>query len=358
MAKTNKFVYRGAERTVESVVRKSKQAGGLYDSFIMPEATMFKPKEGENCVRIMPPTWEDLEKYGDGWELGVYLHYDVGPDNGVYLCLDKMTGETCPVCEARRTAEEDEADKLKPSYRSICWVIDRDNEKAGPLIWSLPITLFREINQRSVDKKTQTPILIDDPEEGYDLVFNRAGEKVKTKYTAVEVSRDPTPLHDDERLQQRWLDYIMENSLPTMLNFYDAEHIEKVLFGKSGKRDAEEPEAEAPPSRRALRRAPADEVEEVQDPAPLRRTRRPVAAEEEPEPDAPPPRRRAAAVEEEPEPLPRRAARRALLAETEVDDEIPFDDAPRASRRGAVEQEEVVGRARRSLEGLKPPGKR
>jgi len=370
MAKASKFVYRGSERTVESVVRKSKQAGGLYDSFLVSDATMFKPKEGENCVRIMPPTWEDLDKYGDGWELGVYLHYDVGPDNGAYLCLDKMKGESCPVCEARRQADEDEADKLKPSFRSICWVIDRDNEKAGPLIWSLPITLFREINQRSVDKKTNTPILIDDPEEGYDLVFNRAGEKVKTKYTAVEVSRDPTPLHDDERLQQRWLDYITENPLPAMLNFFDAEHIEKVLFGKSGKKDAEEVE-DAPLPRRSSRRAVVEE-EEAEDVSPSRRSRR---EPEEVEEDAPPPRRgRAAAVEEEEdapsprrgraaaveevedEPAPRSTRRRALLAEP--DDDVPFEEAPRAGRRGAVEQEEVVGRAKRSLERLKPAGKR
>ena len=340
MAK-ERFVYRGRERTVESVVRKSKQGGGLYDSYLSSDIPLFKSKEGESCIRILPPTWEDTEKWGDGWEIGIYLHYSVGPDNGAYLCLDKMKGETCPVCEARRdAADEEESDALKPSYRSLCWVIDRDNEKAGPQVWSMPITLFRDINARSVDKKTNTPILIDDPEEGYDLVFNRAGTDKRTKYTGVEIMREPTPLHDDEKLQARWLEYIKDHPLPDVLTFFDAEHIERVLFGKVDRKkpEAEEAETEAPArSTRSRRSEPEPEAEEeVEAPRSSRHSR---AAEPEPEEEA----------EAEPE-TPSRTRRRALL--TEPGEEA--DETPRRGRREAIEESEPVQTARRSLERLRP----
>lgn len=384
------FKYRGRERTVEEVVRRSKQAGSNFDSYLLSEVQLFKPKEGENTVRIMPPTWEDVEKYGTGWELGVYVHYGIGPDEGAYLCLDKMKGEDCPVCAARRDAADEEEEKaFRPSYRPLCWVIDRDNEKAGPMIWSMPVTMFKDINARSVDKKGGTPILIDDPEEGFDLVFNREGSGLKTKYTGIEVVREASPLHDNEKQQNRWLDYITEHPLPDVLNFYDADHIEKVLFGRVDRRSKDEEPAEevAPRSRR--RPAVEEEeptprrrlaVEEEEEAAPRRTARRSVepeepAEEEEPaprsrrralldeEPAEETPRRRRAAEEEEEPPPRRRPVRRAA----EEDDEIPFDDRERRRGRGAAEGSEPeaaeeepspVSRAKAVLSRLKPSGRR
>jgi hypothetical protein len=365
MAK-GKFVYRGTARTVESVVRKSKQAGGLYDSYLAAEMQMYKPKEGEACVRILPPTWDDVEKWGDGWEIGVYIHYSVGPDNGTYLCLDKMKGEPCPVCEARRQiTDQDEADQLKPGYRCLAWVIDRDNEKAGPMIWSMPVSLFRDINARSVDKKSNAPILIDDPEEGYDIIYNREGTGLKTKYTAVEVSREPSPLHDNEKLQARWLEYITEHPLPEVLNFYDAEHIEKVLFGKTDRRKDAEEETEAEPETRPSRRGRAEPVEEVVEEEAPRGGHR--ASRAEPEVEDRPTRggrhsRGGAAEETEEEPPfeenSRTARRRALLDEGDAPEEGETQTRPRTRPETDAEDETPVKAARRSLERLKPTGRR
>lgn len=240
MSTRSKFVYRGDKRSVESVVRKSKQSGGAYDSYLLPDIQMFKVKEGESTVRIMPPSWDEKSdaKWGDGWDIQVFLHYGVGPDNATYLCLDKMSGETCPICEARRkSTDEDERDALRSAARFLCWAIDRDNEKAGPQVWSMPTTVFREINLRSVDKKHNTPIPVDDPENGYDIIFSREGSNKKTKYSAFEIDRDPTPLADDEKLQDRWLNYISEHPLPECLQIYDAKHIEGVLFGRAAGTD-------------------------------------------------------------------------------------------------------------------------
>src|SRR5690348_3144844 len=131
-----RFEYRGRERTTEDVSRRSRESGGSMDGYLRSDVQMFKAQEGDCAVRILPGTW-DVEKYGNGWEIPIFLHYNVGADNGAYLCLDKMKGEKCPVCEARRDAvDEEEARELKPSKRFLCYVIDRDNEKAGPQVWS------------------------------------------------------------------------------------------------------------------------------------------------------------------------------------------------------------------------------
>jgi hypothetical protein len=180
------FKYRGGNRTVESITRRAR-ATGAYDSYLDSDVPMFKPKEGENCIRILPLTWEDTEKWGDDWAIDIFVHYSVGPDNGTYLCLDKMKGEACPVCEARReTTEDEESKKLRPSQRRLAWIIDRNEESKGPQPWPMPIKkIAGDIQLRSKDKKTNTPLLVDDPEEGYDVIFTREGTTETTDYRGV-----------------------------------------------------------------------------------------------------------------------------------------------------------------------------
>jgi len=321
MAPKSKFVYRGGERKAEDVHRRAKQSGGSYDSYIVGDVQSFKAREGEVTVRILPATWDDTDKWGVSWEIGIWLHYSVGPDNGAYLCLDKMLGETCPVCEARREAvDEDEMKALTPSWRALCWVIDRDKEASGPQLWSMPITLFREIHARSEDKKTGEILYIDDPDNGYDVTFDREGTDKRTKYKAVEIDREPTPLHDNAKTMERWLAYITEHPLPSVLNFYDASHIEKVLFGKSKPKDEDEDDSR---SRRSSRRKTEEDEE---DEAPKRKGRPPWKDEDEDEEEEKPRSRRVK------EPEPEEEEEEEEEEEAEEEDEKPSASARRKLR--------------------------
>lgn len=374
--KAKPFVYRGATRTAEDITRRTKISSGAYDSTVLEGFTIFKPKEGENTIRILPLTWEDTEKYGTSWEIMVYVHNNIGPDKGQFLCLDKMKGEPCPICEARRSAVDDEERyALSPNMRAMCWLIDRDAENAGPQWWQMPIKkIFKVVNSRSIDKKTGAPILIDDPEEGYDLAFTREGTGLKTDYTGVEVFRDPTPVHEDQKTQDRWLAYIMENPLPDILNFQDADYIEKVLSGRvSKKQDDDEGDDPKP---RSTRRRPAAEEEPEAEPAPRTARRRPVEAEEEPaeeteERATPTTTRRVGRTRPEPEPDPeeevepeaetRPAGRRRPSKEEPPAEEEEAEPAPRSTRRrpaAAEEPEDEVlpesRSARAGLEKLRP----
>jgi hypothetical protein len=237
------FTYRGEDRTAEDVSRASKTSGGTFDQYLTQGVNFFKPREGENNIRIMPLSWEDTKKWGKDWAILIYVHHSIGADNSAYLCLEKMKGEACPICEARADAEtEEEQRALRPNKRALVWLIDRDNEKAGPHVWSMPLQLYRDLQTRSIDKKTGTVILIDHPDEGYDISFVKEGTGLHTKYTAVEVARDGSALSENEKKQTRWLDLIAEQPLPEILNYYDADYITKVLEGKSSKRDDDEDE--------------------------------------------------------------------------------------------------------------------
>lgn len=368
-----KFVYRGGGRTVEEVVRKSKQSGGAYDSYLK-DVQLIKIKEGESTIRIMPPSWskEDDEKWGLGWDIGIWIHYDVGQDKGAYLCLDKMNGEMCPVCEARREGTDEERDALKPQWRALAWVINRDDEKAGPQVWSMPPSVFREINLRSVDKKQNTPIPIDDPEEGYDVVFSREGTGLKTKYTGFEVGRESSPLHDNQKIQDKWLDYISDNPLPDILQFYDAAHIESVLYGK--KSASEEDEDGGGRRERRRSRSSSDEKErdylDGEDEEEKPRSRRARAKDDEEDEDEgesrgrgrPSTRRRAAEEddesddsrdEEETATRSRGGGAERRRAKDEEDDE---DERPtQRSRRGRADEDEDAKDSKRTARRREEP---
>src|SRR3569623_1541869 len=127
------FKYSGRDRTIDDLNTQMRNSG--YDTFLKSNAKQFKPKEGEICVRIMPPTWNDIDRWGKYWSITTFLHYSVGPDNGMYLCPDKMNGNPCPVCDARLEAlaadDGEEADKFRAGEAPLCYVIDRNDEKAG-----------------------------------------------------------------------------------------------------------------------------------------------------------------------------------------------------------------------------------
>lgn len=238
MPKT-KFKYRGREES--TVKQRATQKGGSFDSYTKSAFPTFKPDTGKHRVRILPlPSSHDFDKYGDHWGIDLHVHYGIGPDNSSYLCLRKHLSQNCPMCNLHKelTAEGDEdgASKVRVSTRVLAWIIDRDDEKAGPMLWAMPQSVSRDISAASTDERDGI-LLIDDPENGYDVIFSREGANLKTKYNGIKIARDASPLADDEKEQDEWLEFIEENPLIDTLNFYEEDYIEALLMGKSSKKD-------------------------------------------------------------------------------------------------------------------------
>lgn len=224
--------FRYRDRGDEAWKKRQNQGGGQFDKPFRDGLKVFKPKAGENHIRILPPAHEDAEHYG----IDVWMHYDVGPDGDSYLCRQRMGEGECPICKeisARKRAGEDEQElkRHEAKRRVLFWLIDRNKEDEGPQLYAPGWMFDRDIALVSQDRKTKQPLPIDHPRKGYDIFFTKSGEGKKTQYTGFQADRSPSPLSDDEDLAEEWLEYITENQLPDALNFYDPEHIRAKLDG-------------------------------------------------------------------------------------------------------------------------------
>lgn len=227
--------FRYQERSADTTRKRAEQSGSQFDSYVLEEVRLWRPNDGDNTIRILPPTWDRPEHFG----VDIYVHYGVGPDNEAYLCLDKMKGEPCPVCEERKKAldegDDDYAAQLKPNRRVLVYIIDRDHEKDGVQAWSMPWTIDRDICKLAVDKKTGDVLPIDHPDHGYDVEFERKGKAERTEYIGVAIARRESPLGEDS-----WLDYAQNLPLPDALKYYSYEHIQRVLCGGGKSRPSDD----------------------------------------------------------------------------------------------------------------------
>lgn len=272
---TRSFKYQ--KRSKEDVRTRANMRGGNFDSFIKPEYKMYKVRDGKNLIRIMPPTWDDAKHYG----FDIYVNYGIGADNQSYLSLSKMKGEADPIADARKQAEregdKDLAKALRANQRILMWIIDRQDEDEGPQLWAAPFTVDKDIANVSFDEDTKEVVFIDDPENGCDVRFHKEGEGMLTKYPGAKIKLlKPSPLCEDEKLQDEWLEYVQENPIPDCLNYYDAEYIASVFDGQVRGKDEEIDE-------KPRRRKPTED-EEDPDEKPRRRVAKPAEDEEDENP--------------------------------------------------------------------------
>lgn len=269
----SKFNYQ--ERSAESVQKRAEQQGGKFDSMFKEGVDTWRPKDGENVIRILPPTWDSHDHYG----YDIWIHGFVGADRSSYLCPQKMKGDNCPICKAARDAkaagEEEDAKQLGARRQVAVWIIDRDDDTQTPKLFVMSWSMDRDIAALCHNKRTGNVLLIDHPDEGYDISFTRTGKQLNTRYIGMAIDRDPSPIADDPAEMDRILDFIQENPIPDTLNFYDVDYLERVIEGGAGERDEDldeeededEPPLKAPKKKveRAPKRSRAEPEEEDED---------------------------------------------------------------------------------------------
>lgn len=227
------FAY--APRSREQIDKRASMRGKEFDRLIKDSVKNWKPADGMNSIRILPATWKNPEHYG----YDLYVHYGVGPDRGSYLDLHKMTDKPDPISEEHAQALRDGDDKyakdIEAKRRCGVYLIDRDNEKEGVQFWAMPWTIDADLNKLAVDKRTGETLNIDDPEEGYDVEFEKTGKDRNTKYEAVKIARRSSPLGS-----RKWIDWAVENPLPDQLVYFDYDHIAKAFGGGGAHRGRDE----------------------------------------------------------------------------------------------------------------------
>lgn len=260
MAKKRRFQYK--RRSFQDQKKRVDQSGISRDNYLEDGISAFKPAEGDNLIRILPPTWDDPDHYGyDMW-----MHYQVGADNSSYLCRRAMKYDDgrCPICEEREKAEalgedEDYVRALKPKKRVGYYLINRDKEGEGLLFWAAPWTVDRDIATQAVDVRSQEVIPLDDPDDGFDVSIKRSGMNERTEYT-VAISRRQSEVNITDDIE----DILVEKPIPAALIFYDYDHIKKVLEGsKSTELEPKAKEKPPLPTWKALSRMDREELEET-----------------------------------------------------------------------------------------------
>lgn len=231
-----RFKYR--KRDADETRKRAKNQGGSFHRIFNPKIKDFRMKNGEYRLRILPPTWEDAKHYG----YDVWVHRNIGPDQGTYVCPSKMYKKPCPVCEEHARAIRDKEDQdyiksLKPTNVVGMYIIDRDQEKEGPLLMSMPWTMDRDFSALAEDKKTREVLPIDDPEDGYDISFGREGKGRQVRYIGLQVDRRPSALADDEETAARWLKYIQKRPIPDMVVSETYDELKEILEGTPAPKD-------------------------------------------------------------------------------------------------------------------------
>lgn len=368
------FVYK--PRDTKQVKERANRKGAMFDSIFKSGTDEYRPRTGDNAIRYLPPTWDDSDHYG----YTIFVHQNIGPDNSTYLCPRKMLNKPCPICEASKEAkdagENDEAKALNTSERIVSYVLDRDgDDPEKPLAYSQSWTQDRDVTALCVNERTGEILMIDHPDTGFDVTFKRQGSGLKTKYYGWQVDRQDSPIHDKQAVQDEILEYIKDNPIPDLLNFYDYDYLQGVLSGKVAENDADldEKEEDDKPQGRSGGRAtskdkdapfdggrtrgsrrdqdPADAEEEVEEDPPARTTRggsgkatgrrvEPEEPEEEEVEEKPVSRRNARRPEpvdeevneEEEETPPARGTRGRTRVVEEVDEEEPEEETPPARR--------------------------
>lgn len=256
-----KFVYK--PRSPDSV--RAHAVRRRYDSIWKDGTEVFRPKEGDNQLRVLPSTWGDRDHYA----YRIFLHSFVGPDNGSYLCLRRMKNERCAICEAANAArddgEEEDARSLQAVERWACYVIHRDdrNAKVRPKIYEIVPYVDADLCALAESKKTGKVKFIDDPENGYDITIRRTGTGLNTRYLP-QIDSEASPIADDRKDQEEILDYISENPIPDMLKFCDNDYLEKMISG--GAKQKDEDEDEEVPAAKSVRRHAKKYEEETEAP--------------------------------------------------------------------------------------------
>ena len=245
MGRSTKRRFEYQEPSVDAAKKRSKEGSGVFDRLFKDEFSVFSIVNGnEHLIRILPATWDNA----DLWSYKAFVHFGVGPDNSTYLCLKQMKGKECPVCDVRNRAQmegdTDYAKSLAPKSRAFVWLIDRDNESEGPLLWNMPQSVDKEISNKAFSKKTRSLLRIDKPENGYDISFTRVSKGSDSRhvdYEGLDIARDESPISDDGGQMDDWLDFIVDNPISEVLNFYSYDHINGHFSGQSSTEQEEDP---------------------------------------------------------------------------------------------------------------------
>lgn len=150
----------------------------------------FKPKNGNNRVRILPQSSEAQSKYNRYVPyVKSFTHFGVGFENKSMVCpLKSGVRSKCYICSQIARLPEKERKELaaKKRFRFVIW--DYEAPDKGLQIWEVGYTVKDQLDSiRDLGGE------FTDVDDGFDIIVGKTGEGVQSKYNC-QGDRKNTPL--------------------------------------------------------------------------------------------------------------------------------------------------------------------
>lgn len=192
----------------------AKSSGGSFLKF----------DAGRNIVRFMPPPLGRRTPFVKAWQHYIEIP---GSDKGVSCnCPRMMAKQYCAVCvEAEKMKSSGSgpdfkvAEAMVAKLRVYANVIARKNPEMGPQIAAFGKMIYEKLLALRDDPDAGGDFT--DPEEGFDIVIGKTGEKMNTRYE-VTPARQSTPLGD-----LGWID--LQHDLSRFESIPSEEDLEEAL---------------------------------------------------------------------------------------------------------------------------------
>jgi len=196
---------------------------------------------------------------GSTWDykLALWVHYDVGINSDAVVCLASVN-KKCPICEERKRLMDEEgldytdeqvralSRTKRVYYNVICFDSDKEFEK-GIQVWDAPFKSIEGVLSKIATKRDRRtgefagkPYY--QPDEGWNVFFERIGKGLNTEYDNIEVlqRRKEDEISDEEFDEYYNSSYDLEGLV--RIRSYD--EIYEMLHGASAAADVAEDEEE------------------------------------------------------------------------------------------------------------------
>jgi len=206
----------------------------------------WRPNDGENVIRIMPPWNEDTQ--GRFWRK-TGTHFNVGPDGRAVPCpLIGGATESCWLCrKSKKLASSEDEDDRKESEEFagrtsyVMNVIDLDSPEEGVQIWRCGVKAFRVIKKLVRNDDWGDPTSFG---EGYNITVDKTGSGLTTNYDIIPSGRPGAQFPSEKQLDHRsdtvadmFADLQEETleltNLDDFQNFQNEKEMEGTYFGRT-----------------------------------------------------------------------------------------------------------------------------
>jgi hypothetical protein len=165
------------------------------------DSNSFKPRQGNNSVRILPAKISE-GKFGGRPFYRYLAHGDVGPEKRFIRCGKDFDGKgKCILCDqiipkmsnSAKPEIRKRAAQMEPKEQFVVQVayLDEDGRLIGPKPWRVSAkNVQTEILGRCVDPEELKKIT--SLKNGYNINFKRTGEQMQTRYALFKNDQEPT----------------------------------------------------------------------------------------------------------------------------------------------------------------------